>query len=186
MVEALADRRTPRLLLRRITLRDLPDIERMQSDPQTMATLGGVRDATASRHMLEDWVAHWDAHGFGLWSARDAASGNFAGRGGLKHTFVGGGPEVEVAYGFRPLFWGRGLATELAEASVRAGFSELGLSDLVCFTLTTNRASQRVMEKVGFRFEREVEHAGLPHRLYRLRASTWRRRAPDPAPCSSC
>jgi RimJ/RimL family protein N-acetyltransferase len=47
-------------------------------------------------------------------------------------------------------------------------------SDLVCFTLTTNHASQRVMEKVGFRYERDVLHAGLPHVLYRLSASAWR------------
>ena len=146
----------------------------MQADPQTMATLGGVRDAATSRRMLEEWIAHWDAHGFGLWLARDAATNEFAGRGGLKHTVVGGRPEIEVAYGFLPSFWGRGLATELAEASVRAGFEDLDLPDLVCFTLTTNRASQRVMQKTGFVFEREVEHAGLPHRLCRLRAADWR------------
>jgi RimJ/RimL family protein N-acetyltransferase len=162
------------LRLQRITLRDLPEIERMHADVQTMATLGGVRDAAATRRMVGEWIAHWDAHGFGLWIARDAATSEFAGRGGLRHTVVGGNPEVEVAYGFLPAFWGRGLATELAEASVRAGFADLHLVDLVCFTLTTNRASQRVMEKVGFAFEREVEHANLPHRLYRLRAARWR------------
>jgi RimJ/RimL family protein N-acetyltransferase len=173
----LPDRRTPRLLLQRMTLRDLPDIARMQADAETMATLGGVRDAAQSRRMLEDWVAHWDAHGFGLWIARDAATNEFAGRGGLQHTVVGGRPEIEVAYGFLPAFWGRGLASELAEASVRAGFEELRLADLVCFTLTTNRASQRVMEKAGFVFEGNVEHANLPHVLYRLRAAQWRDRA---------
>jgi RimJ/RimL family protein N-acetyltransferase len=174
---ALADRRTARLLLQKIAPCDLPDIERMQADPETMATLGGVRDAAVTRRMFEDWSAHWHAHGFGLWSARDAATGAFAGRGGLKHCVVGGRPEVEVVYGFLPSFWGRGLATELAEASVRAGFAELRLGDLVCFTLTTNRASQRVMEKAGFVFERTVEHAGLPHVVFRLRAMEWRDRA---------
>jgi RimJ/RimL family protein N-acetyltransferase len=170
----LADRRTQRLLLQRITLRDLPDIERMEADAQTMATLGGVRDAAQSHRRFEDWLAHWDTHGFGLWIARDVATNEFAGRGGLRHTVVGGRPEIEVAYAFGPAFWGRGLATEMAEASVRAGFADLGLADLVCFTLTTNRASQRVMEKAGFAYERDVEHAGLPHRLCRLRAADWR------------
>lgn len=174
----LADRRTPRLLLERITLRDLPDIARMEADAQTMATLGGVRDAAQARHRFDDWIAHWDTHGFGLWIARDLATAEFAGRGGLRHTVVGGRPEIEVAYAFLPAFWGRGLATELADASVRAGFADLGLPDLVCFTLATNRASQRVMEKAGFVFERDIEHAGLPHRLYRLRAADWRDVAP--------
>jgi ribosomal-protein-alanine N-acetyltransferase len=171
---ALRDRRTPRLLLERVTLGDLPDFERMYADIQTTATLGGVRDAAAARSMVEDWIAHWDVHGFGLWTARDAATGAFAGRGGIKHVVIGGRTEIEIGYSFLPAFWGRGLATELAEASVRAGFEELHLDELVCFTLTTNRASQRVMEKAGFVFERAVEYAGLPHVLYRLRAAQWR------------
>lgn len=172
----LADRRTPRLLLQRIASSDLPDIQRMEADAQTMATLGGVRDGAQSRQRFEDWIAHWDAYGFGLWIARDAATNEFAGRGGLRHTVVGGRPEVEVAYAFLPAFWGRGLATEMADASVCAAFEDLDLPDVVCFTLTTNRASQRVMEKAGFAFEREVEHAGFPHRLCRLRATDWRQR----------
>ncbi len=149
----------------------------MHENATVMATLGGVRSADQTRAMLDAWIAHWDEHGFGLWVARDSASGAFAGRGGVKHVVVGGRPEIEVAYGFLPAFWGRGFATELAHESVRVGFDVLGLEELVCFTLVTNRASQRVMEKVGFRFERELEHAGLPHRLSRLRAAQWRRTA---------
>ena len=41
------------------------------------------------------------------------------------------------------------------------------MRDIVCFTLPTNRASQRVMEKVGFVYERDITHANLPHVLYR-------------------
>jgi RimJ/RimL family protein N-acetyltransferase len=169
--------RTPGLCLQRVTLGDLPDIERMHADAHVMATLGGVRSAALSRALVEAWIAHWDAHGFGLWIARDAETGAFAGRGGLQHIVVGGRHEVEVAYSLLPGFWGRGLATEMAAASLRAAFETLGRADLVCFTLVTNRASQRVMEKVGFVFEREVEHASLPHRLYRIRAMEWRNAA---------
>jgi RimJ/RimL family protein N-acetyltransferase len=37
----------------------------------------------------------------------------------------------------------------------------------VAVTLTTNTASRRVMEKLGMNYERDIEHAGLPHVLYR-------------------
>jgi RimJ/RimL family protein N-acetyltransferase len=86
---------------------------------------------------------------------------------------IGGRDEVEVGYGLVAEFWGQGLATEIAAASVQTGFEVLGLPDLVCFTLTTNMRSQRVMEKVGFRYERDGEHAGLPHVFYRLRRQDW-------------
>ena len=58
--------------------------------------------------------------------------------------------------------------SEMAAEAVRVAFEELGLPDLVSFTLHDNHASRRVMERLGFSYERDVEHAGLPHVLYRL------------------
>jgi ribosomal-protein-alanine N-acetyltransferase len=165
---------TERLLLERLRAAHADDLGRLHRDERVMATLGGVRPEAETLRVLAECERHWEQHGFGLWAVRERATGAFAGRGGLKHTHVGGRDEVEVAYAFLPQYWGRGLATELAAASVRAGFDVLRLPDLVCFTLTTNHASQRVMDKVGFRYERDVLHAGQPHVLYRLTASAWR------------
>ena len=165
---------TQRLLLERLCRAHREDLGRLHRDPRVMATLGGVRPEEETLRVLMECEQHWEQHGFGLWLARDKASSQFAGRGGLKHTHVGGRDEVEVAYAFLPQYWGQGLATELALASLHVGFDVLRLPDLVCFTLTTNRASQRVMEKAGFRYECDVIHAGLPHVLHRLTASEWR------------
>jgi RimJ/RimL family protein N-acetyltransferase len=114
-------------------------------------------------------VAHWERHGFGLWLLRDRVTGAMVGRGGLQHTFVAGIHEVEIGWSVVPERWGEGLATELALVSVRTGFEDLGLPTLVAFTLPDNIASRRVMEKVGLAYEREIEHSGLPHVLYRRR-----------------
>jgi ribosomal-protein-alanine N-acetyltransferase len=165
---------TDRLILDRLRPEHRDDLGRLHRDPQVMATLGGVRSAAETERVLAECDLHWERYGFGLWAVRVKASGLFAGRGGLKHTYIGERDEVEVAYALLPQYWGQGLASELAVASVRAGFELLHRPDLVCFTLTTNHASQRVMEKVGFRYEREVIHAGLPHVFYRLSASAWR------------
>ena len=164
---------TTRLLLARMCAADFDDLDRMHHDPQVMATLGGIRSAAETRQILKGFLAHWDEHGFGSWVVRDMRSGHFAGRGGLRHVTVGSLAEVEVGYGFVPEFWGLGLATELARESVRVGFTVLQRTDLVSFTLTTNRASRRVMEKAGFRYERDLIHANLPHVLYRLTVGTW-------------
>ena len=165
--------RTARLLLSRLRLSDHDDLYRMARDPQVAATLGGVPTEAVAEERTRRLLAHWEQHGFGLWAARDLASGRFAGRGGLRHWTNDGAPEVELSYGLLPEFWGRGLATELAAASVRAGFEVLGRPDLVSFTLPTNTRSRRVMEKVGFRYERDIVHADLPHVFYRLTAADW-------------
>ena len=75
-----------------------------------------------------------------------------------------------VGFGRREL---AASATELAAESVATAFTDLQLPELVCFTLTTNRASQRVMRKVGFRFEREFIWKSQPHLLHRLISADW-------------
>ncbi len=161
---------TDRLRLTRMTGADFDDLYRLHQDPQVMATLGGLRSHDVTVGFVQRTATHWARHGFGLWMLYAKGSGVFAGRGGLLHVTVGGREEVEVAYALMPEFWGRGLATELATTCVRIAFDVLRLPDLVCFTLPTNRASQRVMEKVGFCYERDAVHAELPHVLYRLTA----------------
>ncbi len=168
----LEEIRTDRLLLRRLVPADLDDFLVMNQDPRVMATLGGVRTPEEISSHLARLVGEWNRNGFSWWSVRMLDSGKFTGRGGLRRVLVEGRDEVEVGYGFMPEFWGRGFATELARESVRIGFEELRLPNLVSFTLPTNLASRRVMEKAGFRYERDIIHANLPHVLYRQGASS--------------
>lgn len=159
--------RTTRLLLRPLSATDLEDFLRMQENPRVMATLGGLRTTEESKASFARLLGDWEKHGFGWWSLRLADSGQFVGRGGLRRVLVEGKDEVEVGYGLLLEFWGRGLATELARESMRIGFNELRLPELVSFTLPTNLASRRVMEKAGFRYERDFIYANLSHVLYR-------------------
>jgi ribosomal-protein-alanine N-acetyltransferase len=110
----------------------------------------------------------WDEDGFGYWLFRDRESGEPVGRGGLSRAHVAGADEVEVGWAVMPERWGRGYATELGGAAVEVAFGVLGLADVVAFTLPDNLASRRVMEKLGFSYEREIVWADLPHVLYRL------------------
>jgi [ribosomal protein S5]-alanine N-acetyltransferase len=159
--------RTARLRLCRPQPADWRDFATMHQNPKVMATLGGVRTEEQLRPWFDRILAQWERYGYGWWIARDAESDAFAGRGGLSHVWVESQDEVEVGYGFLPEFWGRGLATELAQESIRQGFGTLGLPELVSFTLVTNLASRRVMEKTGFHYERDFVFANLPHVLYR-------------------
>ena len=93
------------------------------------------------------------------------------GRAGLRNTRIGGNEEIELAYALAADYWNRGLATEMAREILKIAFERLGLTDIVSFTLPTNLASRRVMEKVGFEYERDVLRAGAPHVLYRITAA---------------
>jgi RimJ/RimL family protein N-acetyltransferase len=166
---------TQRLAGRRPRLHDTGALAGVVADEAVVPTLWahGAPTTGQVRAMLAADLRHWRRHGFGayLWADRADADGATIARGGLRHTRVAGEDVVEVAYALAGARWGEGLATEIARDSVRAAFDQLGLDEVVAFTLTTNAASRRVMEKAGFTYDRPVEHAGLPHVLYRLARS---------------
>jgi len=147
------------------------ELAALLGDPRVGATLGGTLSPARVAASIERQRDHWERHGFGFWVWRERSSGMAVARGGLFHTHVGGRDEVEVGWAVAADRWGEGFATELGAASVRVAFDQLGLDDLVSFTLHDNHASRRVMEKLGFSYERDVVHAGLPHELYRLPAA---------------
>lgn len=169
VIEALT---TPRLALTRIAERDWPELRAMHNDPRVMATLGGVQPPAVTRAAFDRLLRHWDDHGFGWWAVRDHAA-RFLGRGGLRRVLVESTEELEIGYGIIADAWGRGYATELARAAAAAGFERIGAGSLCSFTLPSNAASRRVMDKVGLEFEREVVYAELSHVLYRIGAARW-------------
>src|SRR5262245_62062923 len=123
--QAIEKASTKRLMLTRVRESDLTQFLLMYSDPCVMATMGGVRSEEQTLELVRIDLTHWERHGFGRWIVRDLSTGEFVGRGGLRHCTIGGRDEVELGYAFLPQFWGQGLATELAEESVRVGFEVL-------------------------------------------------------------
>ena len=162
---------TERLRAEPITAAHQDELCTLLGDPRVGATLGGVLTPARVAASIERQQEHWKRHGVGLWLWSERATGAPIARGGLVHTHVGDRDEVEVAWAVMTARWGEGFATELGAASVRVAFDQLGLDDLVSFTLHDNHASRHVMEKLGFSYERDVVHAGLPHELYRLPAA---------------
>ncbi len=136
-------------------------------DPRVGATLGGVADTAEVDSYLAREHEHWAAHGFGYWIWLDRETGEPVGRGGLHHAHVGGRDEIEVGWAVWPARWSQGFGTEIGAGALAYGFEVLELPTIVAYTMVDNRASRRVMEKLGFEYERDVMHAGLPHVLYR-------------------
>jgi [ribosomal protein S5]-alanine N-acetyltransferase len=141
----------------------------MDTDPDVMATLGGVRSENESRETLRSGLEHWERNGFGPWVFHVRETGETVGSAALRRVVIEGRDEVELGYRVAAAWWGRGIATEMASALAGVARERLGLAEIVAFTLPYNVASRRVMEKVGFTYERDIEWARLPHVLYRRR-----------------
>jgi ribosomal-protein-alanine N-acetyltransferase len=170
---------TPRLVGERLRAEHAPELVTLLCDRRVSRSLLPGREPLSEADVIRGLaakVAHWEVQGFGIWLLRDRFSGELAGQGGLQHTLVTRGIEVEAGWAIVPERWGHGLATEVALISVEVAFERLGLLELVAFTTPENVGSRRVMEKAGFVFERELVRHQRPHVLYR------RRRFPHPGP----
>jgi [ribosomal protein S5]-alanine N-acetyltransferase len=173
---------TPRLICERLRAEHAAELSSLLRDPRVARTLFPSGQPPSESDVIKNVdakVMHWDRYGFGQWLLRERTTGAMVGRGGLQYTFVAGCNEVEVGWAIIPERWGQGLATELAMVAVEVAFDDVGLGELVAFTLPGNIASRRVMEKAGFAYERAIVHVGLPHVLYRRTAGSVRRRGQD-------
>ena len=159
---------TARLTGERLREEHFGYLRSVDSDPVVMATLGGVRSENETWEGLWNALEHWERNGFGPWIFGDRETGETVGGATLRRVEIDGCEEVEVGYRVAAAWWGRGIATEMASALVAVARDRLGLQEVVAFTLPDNVASRRVMEKAGFRYERDIEWAALPHVLYRL------------------
>lgn len=59
----------------------------------------------------------------------------------------------EIGWWLAHRYWGRGLATEAAQAALRDAFERVQLERIISIAQSANTASIRIMEKLGFRLE---------------------------------
>jgi len=146
--------RTDRLDLAEFTPEDGDLLYRHEVDPEVMRfvdtgrapTLAQVRDEILPR-LRAVGAEH---PGFGFFPAFERATGEYIGW--FHYRPLGGDRGVaDLGYQLLRAAWNRGYATEGARALVRRGFRDLGVERVVGSALRANRASIRVMEKVGLR-----------------------------------
>src|SRR5260370_42674309 len=120
----MASIQTARLLVRMFTPEDLDDLAILFSDPEVMRYVGNGQpvDRDEAEKALQSIIKHWETRGFGRWAVIERETQKFVGLGGLRSLL--GAPEV--VYHLAKAYWAKGLATELARASLRFGFEERG------------------------------------------------------------
>lgn len=180
MTDAGPRLRTDRLLLRPWRDADLAAFAALNADPVVMEYFPATLTRAESDELAARNRAHFRERGYGWWALEAAEAGGFIGFTGLwvpsfSAPFT---PCVEVGWRLARNAWGRGYATEAARAALEFGFGELGLDEIVSFTVPGNRRSRAVMERLGMARDPrdDFDYPRLPegdplqrHVLYRLR-----------------
>jgi RimJ/RimL family protein N-acetyltransferase len=158
---------TERLVLRRLVPADAELLFELDSDPEVQRyvhagppDLGRIREEVLPR-MSAYYGQHRD---LGFWAAEEKPTRAFV---GWFHLRPEAGPlgaaDPELGYRLRRQTWGRGLATDGATGLVAVAFAESETSRIVAATLVGNRASQRVLDKVGFERTEEFFYEQPPY-----------------------
>lgn len=145
---------TVRLRLRPFVADDVGDLHRLWTD------------AHVRRYLWDDLIINHDQakseiikstesfinRGFGFWSLfLKENNADLVGFCGLR--VFGTLDEIEILYGIHPSHWGKGLATEAAEAVLNFGFQVCRLPKIYAGADSPNSASFRVMEKLGMTYD---------------------------------
>ena len=145
---------TDRLILRKLTMRDAPDLYRY------------TRDREVARHVL--WEAHqsiWETRAYiryllyqyrngdpGSWGVVLRETGQVIGTIGYM-SYSPDNSTVEIGYSLSREYWGQGLMTEALNTVIAETFRVLKLHRIEAMHFTDNPASGRVMEKCGMQHE---------------------------------
>lgn len=151
---------TTRFQLRRLIPDDASWLAALDTDPDVMRY---IREPSTPGQALADAQARitWDLlhPTLGLWAIEDGTT--TPGWVGLKPFNLCEDPELyELELGFRliPTSWGQGIAHEAGARILEYGFKDLRLPRILGVAHIENAASNRVLAKLGFLFERRIEH----------------------------
>ncbi|MBT8283842.1 MAG: GNAT family N-acetyltransferase, partial [Muriicola sp.] len=101
---------------------------------------------------IELRIMNYKKYGYGRWATVLKSGKQFVGWAGL--AYLPEFDEVDLGYRFLPEYWGSGLATEASNAILNYAFDVLKLDKIVAIAMKENKASIRVMEKVGMEFDK--------------------------------
>jgi RimJ/RimL family protein N-acetyltransferase len=100
---------------------------------------------------VERFVAHqqihWEKYGYGNWGILSPGEEQVIGWAGLQ--FLPETNETEVGYLLDKAYWGKGYATEAAQASLDYGFSYFDFPEIIALVHPDNLASLKVAAKCG-------------------------------------
>jgi ribosomal-protein-alanine N-acetyltransferase len=165
---APAELSTKRLVGTKPTLEDLPHFRTLDTNPSVQRTLfGRIYTEDESRERLDKFIRHWADYRFGEWNFW-LRSGEFVGTGGLFYDVIDDAEIIALGYVLDEPYWGRGYATEIAQAAMRVAFDDMHV-DAVCGVIDPeNVPSRRVLEKSGFAFVKDfVYRVEWPSALFR-------------------
>lgn len=157
--------KTKRMMVRESTVEDVADFYRIYREPSITCYMEDLfQNPEEEIAYMQDYIRHmYGFYGFGMWTVTEKATGRIIGRAGF--DIREGYDLPELGFVIEKAYQGKGYASEVCEAILHYAKEELLFEQIQALVEEKNEASVRLLNRLGFVFEREVVENGKKYRL---------------------
>ncbi len=160
---------TERLIIREFQVFDIEALAQTLAKPEVMQfSPTGVLSTKQTTVKIQSFLDSYQKYGYGKWAVIHRQSGRLIGYCGIAVEEIEGKLENELGYRIDSEFWGQGLATEAANACLEYAFTKFNFDYVLGIVEPENRASVKVLEKIGMEFVKESTWRGKVVRIYQV------------------
>jgi len=175
---------TERLILREILPTDIDGLFILDSDPEVHRYLGNKPVTTKDQivGVINFIRQQYIDNGIGRWAIIDKKTNGFIGWTGLKFvTDLTNNHKNYYDLGYRLIkkYWGQGIATETALASLEYAFDKLNADEVYAMADCENEGSNKILKKVGLIFIEKFDLDGIKHNWYKIDRIEFKNKKPN-------
>lgn len=149
---------TQRLVLRQIVPADISKVFEGLSNKKVIKYYGvSFKTLEATEEQMDWYEALWNDRTGMWWGISLKGEKDLIGACGY-NNYEEQHQKAELGYWLIPGFWGKGYATEALRPVLEFGFDQMQLQRIEAFVEKGNRASNRLLEKLDFKYEGTMEN----------------------------
>jgi len=175
---------TDRFFLREILPTDIDGMFELDSDSEVHRYLGNkpVTDKDQIVALINFIRQQYIDNGIGRWAIIDKKTNGFIGWTGLKFvTDLTNNHKHYYDLGYRLIkkYWGQGIGTETAIASLDYAFDKLNADKVYAMADCENVGSNKILKKVGLKFIETFDFDGISHNWYKIERAEYENKKPN-------
>lgn len=145
---------TNRLILRIWGYEDIKDYAQIISDPEVMKFIGNglAQNLQEAELYITKCIEVFAENGWSRFAVINKETNKLMGFCG----FANYNNELDFGWRFAKKFWGKGYGTEAAKVVLELGIKTYKFQRIVCIVYPENKASIRIIEKIGMKFEKQI------------------------------
>jgi RimJ/RimL family protein N-acetyltransferase len=152
-----------RLGFREWSLNDLDAFYLLNSDEEVMEHFPKTLTKEETKAYIIRLQNQYKIHGHNYYATELKESGEFIGFIGLAYQDFESDftPNVDIGWRLKKSAWGKGYATEGAKRCLDIAFNQLNLNKIISTCILDNKASEKIMQKIGMQKICEFKHPKL-------------------------